>query len=54
MGPAGAAIAQGLAKSKPILVPGRGNDFILRFPSYLEQLSMGSGSLNDGALLEDI
>ena len=38
MGPAGAAIAQGLAKSKPILVPGRGNDFILCFPSYLEQL----------------
>ena len=56
MGPAAAAIAQGLAKNKPILVPGKGNDFILRFPAYLEQLAMGSGTLNDAArlaLLED-
>ncbi len=45
LGPAGAAMVNNL--NKPTLVPSKGNDFILRFPVYLDRLAAGKGALPD-------
>ena len=45
LGTAGAAMVNDL--NKPILVAGKGNGFILRYPVYLDRLAKGQGPLPD-------
>ena len=49
MSPAGTLIANNLVK--PELDPAKGNDFIRSFPAYLDQLTLGQGSMPDNAKL---
>jgi len=45
LGPVGAAMVKDL--SKPVLTPGKDNDFLVRFPIYPASLAAGQGTLLD-------